>query len=53
MTQEQVAEKMQTSQSYIAKLEGGRISPTIKALKRYADATGTKLRFSFVPRGEA
>jgi ribosome-binding protein aMBF1 (putative translation factor) len=48
MTQEQVAERMQTSQSYVAKLEGGRISPTVKALKRYADATGTKLRFSFV-----
>lgn len=48
MTQEQVAERMSTSQSYIAKLEGGRINPTMKALKRYADATGTKLRFSFV-----
>lgn len=48
MTQEEVAERMSTSQSYIAKLEGGRINPTMKALKRYADATGTKLRFSFV-----
>lgn len=48
MTQEQVAERMNTSQSYIAKLEGGRISPTMKALRRYADATGSKLRFSFV-----
>lgn len=27
MTQEDVAEKMQTSQSYVAKLEGGRVSP--------------------------
>lgn len=48
LTQEQVAERMQTSQSYIAKLEGGRINPSVKALKRYADATGTKLRFQFV-----
>ena len=48
LTQEQVAERMHTSQSYIAKLEGGRISPTMKALKRYAEATGSKLRFSFV-----
>ncbi|MBA3448863.1 MAG: helix-turn-helix transcriptional regulator [Pseudaminobacter sp.] len=48
LTQEQVAERMNTSQSYVAKLEGSRISPTMKALRRYADATGTKLRFSFV-----
>lgn len=48
LTQEQVAERMHTSQSYIAKLEGGRINPTMKALKRYAEATGTKLRFNFV-----
>lgn len=48
LTQEQVAERMHTSQSYVAKLEGGRINPTIKALKRYAEATGTKLRFNFV-----
>ena len=48
LTQEQVAERMYTSQSYVAKLEGGRINPTMKALKRYAEATGTKLRFNFV-----
>lgn len=47
MTQEQVAEKMQTSQSYIAKLESGRVSPSMKALQRYAEATGAKLKISF------
>ena len=46
MTQEQVAEKMQTSQSYIAKLEGGAISPSMKALQRYAAATGSRLKIS-------
>ena len=51
LTQEQVAERMQTSQSYVAKLEGGRINPSVKALKRYAEATGTKLRFQFVRDG--
>ncbi|EHK57538.1 helix-turn-helix domain-containing protein [Allomesorhizobium alhagi] len=50
MTQEQVAERMNTSQSYIAKLEGSRVSPTLKALKRYAEATGSTLKISFVPR---
>lgn len=44
MTQEQVAAKMQTSQSYVAKLESGRVSPSMKALQRYAAATGAKLR---------
>ena len=46
MTQEQVAQKMHTSQSYIAKLEGGAINPSLKALKRYADATGARLKIS-------
>ena len=53
MTQEQVAERMNTSQSYIAKLEGSRVSPTLKALKRYAEATGSTLKISFVPRNQA
>lgn len=51
LTQEQVAQRMQTSQSYVAKLEGGRINPSVTALKRYAKATGTKLRFQFLPDG--
>lgn len=46
MTQEQVAEKMQTSQSYVAKLESGRVNPSMKALQKYASATGAKLRIS-------
>jgi predicted transcriptional regulator len=46
MTQEQVAEKMQTSQSYVAKLESGRVSPSMKALQKYATATGSRLKIS-------
>lgn len=46
MTQEQVAERMQTSQSYVAKLESGRVSPSMKALQRYAAATGARLKIS-------
>lgn len=49
MTQHDVAEKMETSQSYIAKLEGGAVSPTMKALKRYAEATGSRLKIVFEP----
>ena len=44
MTQENVAARMGTSQSYIAKLGGGTVSPTRKALKRYAAATGSRPR---------
>jgi transcriptional regulator with XRE-family HTH domain len=46
LTQAEVAERMKTSQSYIAKLESGLVSPSMKALKRYADATGAKLKIS-------
>ncbi len=49
MTQHDVAEKMETSQSYIAKLEGGAVSPTMKALKRYAEATGSRVKITFEP----
>ncbi len=49
MTQQDVAEKMETSQSYIAKLEGGTVSPTMKALKRYAAATGSRLKIVLEP----
>lgn len=43
LTQTQVADRMRTSQSYVAKLEGGQVSPSIKALQRFAAATGTRL----------
>ncbi|MBX9760631.1 MAG: helix-turn-helix domain-containing protein [Beijerinckiaceae bacterium] len=49
MTQAQVAEKMQTSQSYVAKLESGQVSPSVKALQRYAAATGSRLSISLEP----
>ncbi len=46
MTQAEVAAKMRTSQSYVAKLEGGRVSPSMKALQRYAQAIGARLKIS-------
>ena len=47
LTQEQLAEKMETSQSTIARLESGRTMPSGRTLSRYAKATGTNLRISF------
>ncbi len=42
MTQEQVAEKMQTTQSTIARMESGRTLPSLRTLSRFAEATGSR-----------
>lgn len=47
LTQEQLAKRMETSQSVIARLESGRTRPSTLTLKRLAAATGTRLRISF------
>ena len=49
MTQEEVARAMGTSQAAIARLEGGHGMPSTRTLRRYAQATGSKLRISFLP----
>ncbi len=49
MTQEEVAEKMGTTQTAVARLESGRSMPSTRTLQRYAKATGTRLRVSFEP----
>ena len=47
LTQEQLAERMETSQSAIARLESGRGRPSTRVLGRVASATGTRLKISF------
>ncbi|WP_045222178.1 helix-turn-helix domain-containing protein [Desulfonatronum thioautotrophicum] len=49
LTQAQLAERMGVSQPAIAKLESGK-SVSLNSLKRYAQATGTKLKVEFIPR---
>ena len=49
LTQEELAEKMDTSQSAIARMESGRVIPSGSTLKRFARATGTRLRITFDP----
>ncbi len=49
LTQEQVAALMQTSQAYVANLEGSRVNPSVKTLRRFAVATGTRLKITFEP----
>ncbi len=53
LTQEQLAKRMRTTQSVIARLEGGRTRPSTKTLERLAQATGTRLRISFEATGDA
>ncbi len=48
LTQAQLAERIGTTQSAIARLEGGKVSPSIATLRRYAEATGHRLRVGFV-----
>ncbi|MEO8097004.1 MAG: helix-turn-helix transcriptional regulator [Acidobacteriota bacterium] len=47
LTQEQLAQRMDTTQSVIARLESGRTQPSTQTLERLATATGTRLRISF------
>lgn len=47
LSQSQLAERMGTQQSVIARLEGGGITPTLPTLKRIADALGMKLTVGF------
>jgi ribosome-binding protein aMBF1 (putative translation factor) len=49
LTQEQVAERMQTTQTVIARLESGRGKPSTRTLERFAEATGSRLRILFEP----
>ena len=49
LTQEQLAHCMKTTQSVIARLEGGRTRPSTQTLERLAAATGTRLKIAFEP----
>ncbi len=49
LTQEQVARRMKTTQAVIARLEGGGSKPSTRTLKRYAEATGSRLRITLEP----
>lgn len=48
LTQEALAERMGTTQSAVARLEGGGVSPTVETLRKYAKAVGKRLRVEMV-----
>ena len=49
LSQSQLARRMKISQSYIARIEGGKVRPSTDALERFAQATRTRLRIIFEP----
>ena len=48
LTQAELARRLGTTQSAVARLEGGRVSPSFATLRRYAAATGTRLTVGLV-----
>jgi len=42
LTQAQLAQRMGTTQSAVARIEGGRRAPSMRTVQRYASATGTR-----------
>jgi transcriptional regulator with XRE-family HTH domain len=53
LSQAELAQRMKTTQSTIARLERGRGLPSTRTLDRFAKATGHRLRISFEPVREA
>jgi transcriptional regulator with XRE-family HTH domain len=53
LTQDELASRMETSRTVIARLESGRNLPSTRTLKRFAVATGSRLAISFLPAAKA
>ncbi|MFO1155188.1 MAG: helix-turn-helix transcriptional regulator [Rhodospirillales bacterium] len=53
LTQQQVAQRMNTTQSAVARLESGHTVPSTKTLQNFAKATGTRLRITLEPADAA
>jgi transcriptional regulator with XRE-family HTH domain len=49
LSQAELAKRMKTTQSTIARLESGRGKPSTRTLSRFAKATGHRLKISFEP----
>jgi len=49
LTQTELARRMKTSQSYVARIESGKVRPSTDSLERFARATGSRLKIVFEP----
>jgi transcriptional regulator with XRE-family HTH domain len=49
LSQAELAQRMKTTQSTIARLESGRGKPSTRTLDRFAKATGHRVKISFEP----
>ena len=49
LSQVQVAKRMRTTQSAVARLESGRQMPAMSSLRRYANALGCRIQFRLLP----
>jgi ribosome-binding protein aMBF1 (putative translation factor) len=49
LSQTELARRMKTTQSTVARLESGRGKPSTRTLHRFAEATGHRLKISFEP----
>ena len=49
LSQAELARRMKTTQSTVARLESGRGQPSTRTLLRFAKATGHRLKISFQP----
>jgi ribosome-binding protein aMBF1 (putative translation factor) len=47
LSQAELARRMGTKQSYVARLESGRTLPSMATLRRVAEATGLRAHFAF------
>ena len=48
-SQAELAARMETTQSAVARMESGRTRPSMRPLEKVARATGTRLRIHFEP----
>lgn len=53
LSQAELAQRMGTSQSTVARLESGTAKPSLSTLERFAQATGTRVRLSLEPTGRS
>lgn len=51
LTQKQVAERMETSQSAVARMEAGEVDAKLSTVDRYAAAIGQKVEWQLVTNG--